>query len=128
MRWQSKIGYGSMYACFGGSETESLNNFDLKRKSVKRQHCYIETSDSEHENDSECSQASSSLIPQNWDSLNSNLQTVLPSDDKFTYVVEDYQPKHSETFPGAPVFAFNCQVRIVWHTKQNVTANTNASN
>lgn len=71
-----------------GSETESLNDFDLKRKSVKRQHCYIETSDSEHETDPACSPAtnSSMLIPQNWDSLNSNLQTVLPSDDKYTHM------------------------------------------
>ena len=43
MRWQSKIGYGSMYACCQWLRNRILNNFDVKRKSVKRQHCFIET-------------------------------------------------------------------------------------
>ena len=40
------------------------------------------------------------------------MQAVFPTDDKYTYVVESYQSKELETFPGAPGFAFESQVRI----------------
>ena len=44
--------------------------------------------------------------------LDSNLQAVFPTDDKYTYVIESYQSKELGTFPGAPGFAFETQVRI----------------
>ena len=40
------------------------------------------------------------------------MQAVFPTDDKYTYVVDSYQSKELEIFPGAPGFAFESQVRI----------------
>ena len=45
-----------------------------------------------------------------WQELNSNLQAVFPTDDTYTYVVENYQSKELETFPGAPGITFDTQV------------------
>ena len=63
------------------------------------------------------------LLPnvKNWDSLNPDLQAVFPPDEKFSYVVENYESKPCETFPGAPPFAFNCQVRINVRNEEEAT-------
>lgn len=53
-----------------------------------------------------------SVTPQKWENLHPSLQTVLPPDEEYTYVIEAYQPKQLEAFPGAPEYAFECQVRI----------------
>lgn len=58
--------------------------------------------------------STSILVPnvKSWESLNPDLQAVFPPDEKFSYIVEKYESKPCETFPGAPPFAFECQVRI----------------
>ena len=42
----------------------------------------------------------------NQELLNSNLQTVFPPDEKFSYMVENYKSKPCEPFPGTPPFVF----------------------
>jgi hypothetical protein len=47
-----------------------------------------------------------------WKQLDVPLQTVLPNDSKYTYVIEDFQPKTSENFEGAPMNCFEAVIRI----------------
>lgn len=47
-----------------------------------------------------------------WKQLAIPLQTVLPNDAKYTYVIEDFQPKSNEEFEGAPMHCFEAVIRI----------------
>ena len=67
--------------------------------------------------------SSSILLPnvQECESLNPDLQAVFPPDEKFSYVVEKFESKPCERFPGAPPFAFDCQVRINVRNEEEAT-------
>ena len=82
-----------------GNETESLCAFDLHKSK-----CQPPKSLS---NPSTLSPPPTTLT---WQELNSNLQAVFPTDDTYTYIVENYQSKELETFPRAPGIAFDTQV------------------
>ena len=47
-----------------------------------------------------------------WENLCESLQTVFPPNEKYTYVIELFQPVPQECFDGAPPFNFSCQIRI----------------
>ena len=47
-----------------------------------------------------------------WKQLAIPLQTVLPNDPKYTYVIEDFQPKSNEEFEGAPMHCFEAAIRL----------------
>ena len=63
------------------------------------------------------------LLPnvQEWESLNPDLQAVFPPDEKFSYVVEKFESKPCERFPGAHPFAVDCQVRINVRNEEEAT-------
>ena len=52
------------------------------------------------------------LDPISWSQLNQSLQTILPSDEEWTYVVENYQEEKPLHFEGAPKINFHLVVRI----------------
>ena len=83
------------------SETESLCDFDLHKSKCPPPKSL-----------SNPSTLTPPPTPLTWQELNSNLQAVFPTDDTYTYIVENYQSKELETFPGAPGIAFDTQVRI----------------
>lgn len=47
-----------------------------------------------------------------WKQLDDPLQAVLPNDSKYTYVIEEFEPKTSEEFEGAPINCFEAVIRI----------------
>ena len=47
-----------------------------------------------------------------WKQLDVPLQTVLPNDSKYMYVIEDFQPKISQNFERAPMNCFEALIRI----------------
>ena len=83
------------------SETESLCDFDLHKSKCQPPKSL-----------SNPSTLTPPPTPLTWQELNSDLQAVFPTNDTYTYIVENYQSKEPETFPGAPGIAFDIQVRI----------------
>ena len=50
--------------------------------------------------------------PLTWNELPENLQKVLPDIHNFTYMVDKVETLPTESFTGAPVYAFEAIVRI----------------
>ena len=91
-----------------GYSTDNESLYDFNLKSCKSKHTLPEPALGLSNQTS----LSPNLNLLTWQELDSNMQAVFPTDDKYTYVVESYQSKELETFPGAPGFAFESQVRI----------------
>ena len=51
-----------------------------------------------------------SLLP--WKRLTIPLQTLLPNDHKYTYIIEHFQPISNEHYEGAPTHYFETGIRI----------------
>ena len=50
--------------------------------------------------------------PITWGQLPPDIQSVLPHDEEYTYVVQSHQTCTTKSFEGAPEFAFEALVRI----------------
>ncbi len=110
---------------------ESLDDFDLQQNITKPRPIVLDSSDDTETVNSYSFERNPPLksetdtpvtfTPLQWEALHSNLQAVFPPDDKYTYIIEDYQSKQCETFPGAPGFAFDSQVRINLRNEKEAT-------
>lgn len=47
-----------------------------------------------------------------WEYLPPDIQSVLPSDEEYTYVIQSHQKHEAPPFEGAPEFAFSALIRI----------------
>ena len=47
-----------------------------------------------------------------WEELNPALQSFIPPDDGFTYVITEFVSLSTESFPGSPKYAYKATVRI----------------
>ena len=50
--------------------------------------------------------------PITWEQLPPDIQSVLPHDEEYTYVVQSHQTCTTKSFEGAPEFAFEALVHI----------------
>ena len=48
----------------------------------------------------------------NWEQLPADIQSVLPHDEEYSYIIQSYQNKETRSFEGAPEFAFSAVIRI----------------
>ena len=48
----------------------------------------------------------------NWEQLPADIQSVLPCDEEYSYVIQSYQDQETRSFEGAPEFAFSAVIRI----------------
>ena len=69
-------------------------------------------------------QATSSLeaddYSKSWENLPPDLQSVVPSDEEYSYVIQSYEKHDKELFEGAPEFAFTSVIRINLETQTAV--------
>ena len=91
------------------SDTASLEAFDLQKHNSSMSEHSLPTG---NENNSPLSTPSNPALSQElkWDELDSDLQLVLPADEKYTYVVETYHQKQKLEFQGSPNVAFEAKV------------------
>ena len=56
----------------------------------------------------------------NWEQLPADIQSVLPCDEEYSYVIQSYQDQETRSFEGAPEFAFSAVIRINLETTEAV--------
>ena len=62
-----------------------------------------------------------SIKSQNWEELPADIQSVLPHDAEYSYVIQSYQKQDTESFEGAPEFAFTAVIRINLETPDGIS-------
>ena len=91
-------------------DDSSVTSLDSQAKSTLPQGCTESCTPALSDQDSTTTTDFKCVL--SWKQLAIPLQTVLPNDPKYTYVIEDFQPKSTEEFEGAPTHCFEAAIRI----------------
>lgn len=62
----------------------------------------------------------SPTMPLNWEQLPADIQSVLPNDEEYSYVIQAHQKQDTKAFKGAPEFAFSAIIRINLDTPEAI--------
>ena len=84
------------------SDASDLEDFEKTEEQLPK--AKASSTESEFEDDA--------AVPRTWNNLHPDLQSVLPPNDKFTYLVESYKKLPKLTFCGAPEANFEAHLRV----------------
>ena len=90
------------------------SNSDLEEQPKNRGNTYMAASlsaQAKHETEPLCL---------SWENLPPNVQSVLPSDEQYTYNLQSHQKLEPKSFEGAPEFAFSAVICITLESKEAI--------
>ncbi len=114
-------------------QSSSDGDFEDKPKATrKRKRSFTKTLNHDIEddnNDTDDNAPSSNNVPGTtsssdqslrWEQLPPDIQSVLPQDEEYSYVIQSHQTLDTQAFEGAPEFAFSATIRINLETPEAI--------